>query len=63
MTVDEIIKQVNIKSSGRTRYEGKEPYWDEVLVAEIERLQAELDYYKDLVDVLDMQLYWVEGST
>jgi hypothetical protein len=49
MTVDEIIKQVNIKASGRTRYEGQEPFWDEVLVAEIERLRAENE---DLLDKL-----------
>jgi hypothetical protein len=45
MTVDEIIKQINIKSSGRTRWDGQEPFWDEVLVAEIGRLRGLLSWY------------------
>ena len=40
MTADEAIKIVNIRAAGRTRYEGCEPWLDEVLVAEIERLRG-----------------------
>lgn len=50
MTVDEIIKQVRIKASGRTRYEGQEPFWDEVLVEEIERLRAKIRNIQEVVD-------------
>jgi hypothetical protein len=39
MTFDEILEQVNIKATGRTRWEGQEPFWDEQLVKEIERLR------------------------
>ena len=42
MTVDEAITIINSKAAGRTRYAGQEPYLDEVLVAEIERLRAQL---------------------
>lgn len=41
MNVDEAIKMVRDKSKLRTRYEGQEPFLDEVLVAEIERLTTE----------------------
>jgi hypothetical protein len=39
MTVDEIITAVKAKGIGRTRHTGMEPFWDEVLVEEIERLR------------------------
>ncbi len=39
-TVDDVIRAVHKKSEGRTRYEGQAPYWDELLVAEIEELRA-----------------------
>jgi hypothetical protein len=39
MTVDEIILAVKVKGAGRTRHTGMEPFWDEVLVEEIERLR------------------------
>ena len=42
MTPDEAIRIVNEKSVGRTRYEGREPFLDEVLVGEIERLRDAL---------------------
>jgi len=42
ITVDEVIKRVRIKANGRTRYEGQEPFWDELLVAEIERLREQV---------------------
>lgn len=41
MTADEAIAIVRNKASGRTRFEGQEPYLDEVLVAEIERLRKD----------------------
>lgn len=37
--VDDVIREVKSRAAGRTRYEGQEPRWDEVLVAEIERLR------------------------
>jgi len=40
-TIDDAIALVNTKANGRTRYEGQEPFVDELLVAEIERLRAE----------------------
>ena len=43
MTPDEAIAIVNCKANGRTRYEGQEPYLDEVLAAEIIRLQKLLN--------------------
>jgi hypothetical protein len=42
MTVDEAIKTVEVRASGRTRYMDQEPFLDEVLVGEIERLRKEL---------------------
>ncbi len=42
MTAGEAIEIVRSKARGRTRYEGQEPFLDEVLVDEIERLRAEL---------------------
>lgn len=41
MDANEAIRIVKSKSRGRTRYEGQEPFLDEVLVAEIERLTRE----------------------
>ncbi len=43
MTINELIANIKIRASGRTRYEGQKPRVDEMLVAEIERLRAELD--------------------
>ena len=42
MTIDEIIKEIDSKSMGRTRYAGQELKWDEALVAEIRRLRRAL---------------------
>ena len=39
-TVEEAIALVKSKANGRTRYEGQEPFVDELLVGEIERLRA-----------------------
>ena len=56
MTADEAIAIVKSKSSGRTRYEGRPDYIDEVLVNEIERLRAKLEdctnRYCNLLDQL-----------
>jgi len=41
MTPDEAIRIVRQKANCRTRYEGQEPFLDEVLVGEIERLRQE----------------------
>lgn len=37
--VDEAIAYVKSVANGRTRYMGQTPFWDELLVAEIERLR------------------------
>jgi len=42
LTVNEVIAAVHKKSEGRTRYEGQGPYWDELLVAEIESLRSDV---------------------
>jgi len=39
-TVEDVIADVQSKARGRTRYEGQEPYPDEMLCAEIARLRA-----------------------
>lgn len=39
MTADEAIAIVMSRARGRTRYEGQEPFVDEILVAEIIRLR------------------------
>jgi predicted RNase H-like HicB family nuclease len=46
VTPEEAIKIVESKANGRTRYEGQEPFLDEVLVAEIKRLKNELNKSK-----------------
>lgn len=46
MTVDEAIQIVKQKANARTRYFGQEPFIDEVLVLEIERLRKELERMK-----------------
>ena len=54
MTADEAIAIVKSKANGRTRYEGQEPFLDEVLVGEIERLESLLvDAGKLLSDFLE----------
>lgn len=39
--LDAWIELVNVKASGRTRYEGQKPYSDELAVAEIEYLREQ----------------------
>jgi hypothetical protein len=41
--VEDAIKLTNSKANGRTRYVGQEPFADELLVAEIERLRKLLE--------------------
>lgn len=41
--LEEIIRIVREKARGRTRYVGQGPIWDEVLVAEVDRLRAQID--------------------
>lgn len=43
MTPDEAMAIVKSKAAGRTRYEGQEPYIDEVLAAEVERLRVRVE--------------------
>ena len=42
MNADQAIAIVESRARGRTRYVGQEPFVDEVLVTEIERLRADL---------------------
>ncbi len=44
MTVEEALKITETRAAGRTRYEGSEPYCDEVLAAEVRRLRAMLEW-------------------
>lgn len=49
--IDTIIAKWKASFAGRTRYEGQEPREDELLVAEVERLQrdaARLDWLADV---------------
>ena len=39
MTPDEALSIVDTKAAGRTRFDGMEPYADEVLAAEVRRLR------------------------
>lgn len=55
MPVDEIIKNVHNMAHWRTRFEGRMPFWDEILVAEIERLRAELAKAPKTIDGVILQ--------
>lgn len=57
MNVDGIIAMIRAKARGRTRYTGKPPYYDEVLIGEIDRLRdinaellAALKACRDMMD-------------
>lgn len=52
MDVEEAIRIVRDKSSGRTRWEGQEPYLDEVLVEEVLRLRGALRYAEGYLEDL-----------
>lgn len=49
MTPDEAIAIVKSKAAGRTRYKDQEPFLDEVLVGEIERLRNMLGKAGELI--------------
>lgn len=51
--VNKIIKNIETKSCGRTRYEGQSPFWDEVLVLEIKKLRAKIDYLQKCISELN----------
>lgn len=42
MTPDEALSIVDTKAAGRTRFDGMEPYADEVLAAEVRRLRERM---------------------
>ena len=42
-TIDEVLTDIRRKAVGRSRYEGQAPYPDEMLLHEVERLNALLD--------------------
>ena len=50
MTPDQAIQIVASKVRGRTRFEGQEPFLDEVLVGEIERLRTVLGECEEYFD-------------
>lgn len=52
MTPDEAIAIVKSKAAGRTRYKDQEPFLDEVLVGEIERLRNMLGKAGELISDL-----------
>lgn len=67
MTVEEAIKIVEIKANGRTRYMNQEPFLDEVLVIEIERLRAIVDKLPKTADgipiaLCETELWWLPPS-
>jgi hypothetical protein len=57
-----VIKSVRVRSSGRTRYEGSKPYEDEILVAEIDRLQSERTRAEEKIAELTRELAREEKS-
>jgi hypothetical protein len=44
-TVDDVLRDMRVIHSGRTRYVGQEPRDDELMVAEIERLRSIVDSF------------------
>lgn len=50
MTPDEAIAIVQSKADGRTRYQGQEPFLDEVLVQEILTLRRKLQWVHRNID-------------
>lgn len=66
MTADEAIAIVNIKASGRTRYEGQQAFIDEVLVAEIGNLRAKNARLREALSPLARaanEFKWVEDKS
>jgi hypothetical protein len=50
-TVDDVIADWTLRHSGRTRYEGQEPRDDELMLAEVKRLRAELQRLETKADL------------
>ena len=50
-TVDDVIADWALRQSGRTRYEGQEPRDDELMLAEVMRLRAELQRLETKADL------------
>ena len=50
MTIDDAIKIVDIKASGRTRYKGQRPFLDEILVKEIKSLRRKLEVEQKILE-------------
>ena len=50
-TVDDVIADWALSQSGRTRYEGQEPRDDELMLAEVMRLRAELQRLETKADL------------
>ena len=40
--LETVLSHIRVRASGRTRYEGQLPFDDELMLAEIERLRAEI---------------------
>lgn len=62
MTPEEAVKIVEARSCCRTRYEGKEPYIDEVLALEVRRLQNIIHKIKKILDITNRTLGIVIGG-
>jgi hypothetical protein len=62
MTPKEAVKIVEARSCCRTRYEGKEPYIDEILVLEIRRLQKIIHKIKSILNITNRTLGIVVGG-
>lgn len=59
--IEPVLARVRSKSSGRTRYEGQQPYDDEVMLAEIEALRTELKRQNEVA--MSGVLKWAEDLT
>lgn len=60
MTPDEALAIVATKAAGRTRWAGSEPYYDEVLAAEVRRLRALMPAYE--WEAVEGDRYWLLHS-
>ena len=60
-TIEDAIATVREKSMGRTRYEGQEPRDDELMLAEIDRLRAELDLYRLALTIIAGDAPWLDN--
>lgn len=55
-TIDDVLNEVALRASGRTRYFDQPPFADEMMAAEIVRLRKELADAKESVRVLATEL-------